>query len=430
MTCPPASGSWFAAGVDLIAGRLLLPDVMAHLSARRPVFHSEADFRFAFAQSVAALDDSVSIRLAVPQRAAHRACVDLRCTADEVSLLQLTYVTRRWAGSDGRTDELFDLRGHEALELARLHFIHDVTRLERWTDEQPSTNGFALLLTNDARLWEAPPTTNPGDAASGCTRVAPSPGSSRGAMTSTRTRPTGAPCAAPTAPPGATSADPTPVSAARSAGSAGPSPPERQGRSEPSARADCRAGRSAYEDGRVRRSRVHVTGASGAGTSTLARALADHWSVPHADVDDYFWVPTDPPYRDKRPEADRVTLMRRVFAPREAWVLSGSMLGWGESIVAECDAVVFLTLDAEERLRRLEARETVRQQGRDADPAAWAAFLDWARGYDDPSFDGRSRVAHEAWLAVLSQPVLRLDSARPREELRDAVLDWEPADPA
>jgi hypothetical protein len=175
---------------------------------------------------------------------------------------------------------------------------------------------------------------------------------------------------------------------------------------------------------------VHVTGASGAGTSTLARALADHWSVPHADVDDYFWVPTDPPYRDKRPEADRVTLMRRVFAPREAWVLSGSMLGWGEGIVAECDAVVFLTLDAEERLRRLEAREAVRQQGWDADPAAWAAFLDWARGYDDPSFDGRSRVAHEAWLAGLSQPVLRLDSARPREELRDAVLEWEPADPA
>ena len=40
-----------------------------------------------------------------------------------------------------------------------------MTRLERWTDEQPSTNGFALLLTNDARLWEAPPTTNTGDAA-------------------------------------------------------------------------------------------------------------------------------------------------------------------------------------------------------------------------------------------------------------------------
>jgi hypothetical protein len=57
---------------------------------------------------------------------------------------------------------------------------------------------------------------------------------------------------------------------------------------------------------------------------------------------------------------------------------------------------------------------------------AWTAFLNWARGYDDPSFDGRSRVAHEAWLEGLSQPVLRLDSAHTREELRDTVLSWEP----
>ena len=167
-------------------------------------------------------------------------------------------------------------------------------------------------------------------------------------------------------------------------------------------------------------------GASGTGTTTLARALADHWAVPHADADDYFWVPSSPPYVLRRPEDERLALMRDVFVPREAWVLSGSMLDWGESIVAECDAVVFLTLDPEERLRRLELREVSRRAGRDFDEAAWAAFLLWARGYDDPAFEGRSLVAHEAWLAGLDQPVLRLDSARTREELRDAVLDWEP----
>ena len=154
--------------------------------------------------------------------------------------------------------------------------------------------------------------------------------------------------------------------------------------------------------------------------------MADFWSVPHADADDYFWVPTDPPYVEKRPEADRIALMRSVFLPREAWVLSGSMLRWGQSIVAMCDAVVFLTLDPEERLRRLEARESVRQEGREVDVAAWEAFLDWARGYDDPAFEGRSRVAHEAWLEGISQPVLRLDGALTREELRDAVLEWSP----
>jgi adenylate kinase family enzyme len=181
------------------------------------------------------------------------------------------------------------------------------------------------------------------------------------------------------------------------------------------------------DNGPMQRCRLHVTGASGSGTTTLARALANHWSVPHADADDYFWMPTDPPYVEKRPEGERLSLMREVFVPREAWVLSGSMVGWGDAVVDQCDAIVFLTLDGEERLRRLEAREVHRRAGRESDSRAWAAFLDWARGYDDPAFEGRSRVAHERWLGERVQPVLRLDSAASREELVDTVLDWVPA---
>ena len=194
---------------------------------------------------------------------------------------------------------------------------------------------------------------------------------------------------------------------------------------------DCQNGDWAREtagvqDGRVRRGRLHVMGASGTGTTTLARAMADHWAVPHADADDYFWIPTDPPYVTKRPEADRIALMESVFVAREAWVLSGSMVSWGDSVVGRCDGVVFLTLEPAERLRRLRAREEARQDGRKPDPAAWKAFLDWASGYDDPTFKGRSRVVHERWLASLDRPVLRLDSARTPEALRDAVLAWRP----
>jgi len=118
--------------------------------------------------------------------------------------------------------------------------------------------------------------------------------------------------------------------------------------------------------------------------------------------------------------------MRDVFVPREAWVLSGSMMGWGESIVAECDAVIFLTLDPRERIRRLEAREIHRRAGRGFDEAAWRDFLDWAKSYDDPTFEGRSRVAHEAWLDQPDRPVLRLNAGMATAELRDAVLRWEP----
>jgi hypothetical protein len=119
--------------------------------------------------------------------------------------------------------------------------------------------------------------------------------------------------------------------------------------------------------------------------------------------------------------------MERLFLPRESWVLSGSMLGWGDDVVARCDAVVFLTLDSAERVRRLEARERARHGGLAVDEAAWAEFVEWASGYDDRGFDGRSRVAHETWLASLDLPVLRLDSASPPEVLRDDVVAWEPA---
>lgn len=166
-------------------------------------------------------------------------------------------------------------------------------------------------------------------------------------------------------------------------------------------------------------------GASGSGTTTLGRALADYWSVPHADADDYFWVPTVPPYIEKRPESARLALMRDVFVPREGWALPGSMVGWGESILVESDAVVFLTLEPRERLRRLEAREVHRRDGQEFDAAAWSDFLDWARGYDDPAFDGRSRVAHEEWLGQLDRPVLRLGSGISVIERRDAVLSWD-----
>ena len=52
-----------------------------------------------------------------------------------------------------------------------------------------------------------------------------------------------------------------------------------------------------------------------------------------------------------------------------------------------------------ERLRRPEARAVHRRSGSGFDEGAWAAFLDWARSYADPSFDGRNRAAHERWLA-------------------------------
>ena len=173
--------------------------------------------------------------------------------------------------------------------------------------------------------------------------------------------------------------------------------------------------------------RIHITGASGAGTSTLARTLADRLASQAFDTDDFYWRPTDPPFQSKRPVADRLALMDEMFLPRADWVLSGSLHSWGAPLMGRVTHVVFLTLPSARRLARLRARERRRYGARIAPggdlEANFRGFLDWAMAYDEPGTKGRSRAAHEDWLATLDCPVIRLDAAAPVSKLAEAVLD-------
>ena len=44
-------------------------------------------------------------------------------------------------------------------------------------------------------------------------------------------------------------------------------------------------------------------------------------------------------------------------------------------------------------------------------------FLTWPAGYDVPGFPGCSRTLHEAWMTRFSGLVVRVDTARPVDEL-------------
>lgn len=174
--------------------------------------------------------------------------------------------------------------------------------------------------------------------------------------------------------------------------------------------------------------RVLVAGGSATGTTTLGRALATLKVVPHADVDDYLWLPTSPAYTHKRPVEERLALMNAVFVPRDSWVLSGTLRGWGDSVIEKVDAVVFLTLDPLTRMDRLTSREVVRcgdtiERGGSGEEA-YLAFVEWARRYDDAALADSRRARDEHWLARLACPVLRLDSAKPVSELVTEVDRW------
>ncbi len=173
--------------------------------------------------------------------------------------------------------------------------------------------------------------------------------------------------------------------------------------------------------------RIHITGASGAGVTTLGQALASRLEIPFHDTDDYYWRPSDPPYREKRKISERLKLMEAMFLDRPAWVLSGALESWGGPVSQMFDHVVFVRTHTEVRMQRLRARERTRiesegySSGDSRSP--WnSAFLDWASRYDHGDRLGRSLVRHEAWLATLQCHIMRVDGARPTSELVDGIV--------
>lgn len=159
--------------------------------------------------------------------------------------------------------------------------------------------------------------------------------------------------------------------------------------------------------------RIHIFGASGSGTTTLGGALAERLGLPAFDVDDFFWERTEPPYTTVVPVPLRQERLRTALANQEGWVLSGSLTRWGDFLIPEFDLVVFLALPPEIRMERLRCRERqryadrIREGGDLHEPHR--AFMAWAEGYDRGGPEMRSRISHEAWMATLTCPLLRLE---------------------
>ena len=171
---------------------------------------------------------------------------------------------------------------------------------------------------------------------------------------------------------------------------------------------------------------VHIFGAAGSGTTTLGAALSARHGHRHFDSDDFYWVPTDPPYQQSRPRSERYILLAKALAEADSWVVSGSLCGWGDPILSQFDLVVFLLVPVEERMAGLRAREITRYGHEAIAPGgrlhkAHVEFLEWAQRYDDGGLNMRSRALHEWWIQKLPLPVLRLDGTKRVELLLEEI---------
>lgn len=169
--------------------------------------------------------------------------------------------------------------------------------------------------------------------------------------------------------------------------------------------------------------RLHITGASGTGTTTLGVALAETLGLAHFDTDDYYWSRTEAPYSAKMPVKMRLDLIGGALRENSRSVLTGSFVSWGQPLTTWFDAVIFLRVPTDVRMKRLAARERERF-GDEIDPGGarhelYASFMSWAEGYDDGDGTSRSLARHESWLSGLECPILRLGDASVERRVED-----------
>ncbi|WP_051284616.1 hypothetical protein [Nisaea denitrificans] len=178
--------------------------------------------------------------------------------------------------------------------------------------------------------------------------------------------------------------------------------------------------------------RLHVFGASGSGTSTFGRAWAARFGHKHLDTDDFYWMPTEPAFQEKRPVPERIRLLKQAFEKEESWILTGSMVSWGEPLIDSFQLAVFIYTPFNLRMERLIAREEARYGAEALEPGgahyeAHMAFLEWAASYDTGGHEIRSLKMHEAWIERLPCPVVRVSGTDSTETQIEQVVSFVPA---
>lgn len=137
--------------MDLVSLDVL--QFLADLSIRRPVFHSEADFQHALAWQIHTSHPEAEVRLEVPvEIAGRRMYVDMIVEFKGTkTFLELKYKTA--ASTVDHRGEHFMLKQQGAADQGLYDCVKDFSRLENFIDAHASSEGFAVLLTNDPRYW-------------------------------------------------------------------------------------------------------------------------------------------------------------------------------------------------------------------------------------------------------------------------------------
>ncbi len=158
---------------------------------------------------------------------------------------------------------------------------------------------------------------------------------------------------------------------------------------------------------------IHIFGASGSGTTTLGKKICEELGYTLMDTDNYFWIPTEPPFTHKRSKKERIELMKNDINKSENVVISGSLTDWGDELIPYFTLAIRIEMKQSVRIDRLVKREKERYGSR-IEPNGdmyqhHIEFVEWAKSYDNGGLDIRSKAMHDELEKSFQCKILYLD---------------------
>lgn len=130
--------------------------IIESLRAKRTVFHSEADFQFAFAWEMKTHYPDAAVRLEYPPPDEPAKYIDIIVRLDnDVYPIELKYKTKLF--NTVLNGEPYFLKNHGAQDIGKYDFVKDICRVESFRKHIAGyREGYAIWLTNDPYYWNAP----------------------------------------------------------------------------------------------------------------------------------------------------------------------------------------------------------------------------------------------------------------------------------
>ena len=169
---------------------------------------------------------------------------------------------------------------------------------------------------------------------------------------------------------------------------------------------------------------ILIFGASNSGTTTLGKAISKRYGFAHLDTDDYFFIPSDPPFANVRPVAERFALLEADILKHENVVITGSIMWGGDesAVIKHLTLAIRLHVATDIRVERAKKREAERF-GKRILPGGdmyeeHQGFMEFVKSYDISGYEeGRSKEKHDIWQQSLQCPRIDVDSSRPVDEI-------------